>query len=47
MMTLGATEEEADARLAESAREGHESLRDHPEHPLYGRKVTEEEARAV
>ena len=48
MMTrFGDTQEEAEARLAEGAREGHEHLRDHPEHPLYGRMVSEEEARAV
>jgi hypothetical protein len=47
IMMFGATEEEANAQLAASAREGHESLRDHPEHPLYGRRVSGEEAKAV
>jgi hypothetical protein len=47
MMRFGATEEEAETRLAEAAREGHEHLRDHPEHPLHGRTVSKEEARAV
>jgi hypothetical protein len=46
-MKFGATQEEAEADLAEAAREGHEHLREHPAHPLYGRKVTEEEERAV
>jgi diaminopimelate decarboxylase len=46
-MTFGATQEEAEASIAAAAREGHEHLRDHPEHPLYGRMVSEEEARAV
>jgi hypothetical protein len=47
MIRFGATQEEADAQLAAAAREGHEHLREHPAHPLYGRVVTEEEARAT
>jgi hypothetical protein len=47
MMRFGATQEEAEARIAGAAREGHEHLRDHPEHPLHGRTVTEVEARAT
>jgi hypothetical protein len=40
--------EQAEASIAEAAREGHENLREHPAHPLYGRTdVTEEEERAV
>jgi hypothetical protein len=40
--------EQAEASIAEAAREGQEHLREHPAHPLYGRtKVTEEEERAV
>jgi hypothetical protein len=46
-MRFGATREAAEARIAAAAREGHEHLRGHPEHPLYGRTVTDEEARAT
>jgi hypothetical protein len=44
---FGATEEEAEARIAAAARLGHEHLRNHPAHPLYGRSATAEEERAV
>ena len=47
VMTNEKGAEAAEAALAEAAREGHEHLKDHPEHPLYGRRVTEEEARAT
>jgi hypothetical protein len=47
MMTAYVGAEKAEAGLAEAAREGHGHLREHPEHPLYGRSVSEEEARAV
>jgi hypothetical protein len=46
-MRFGATKEQAEAGIAAAAREGHEHLRDHPEHPLNGRRVTEEEESAT
>jgi hypothetical protein len=46
-MRFGASRGEAEASIAVAAREGHAHLIDHPRHPLYGRKATEEEARAV